>query len=155
MRVNVRVDLQPVDQSVFMPEFYGEGAGTFEDGKAKRAFSTLRKAENISRNLNLEALFATLHVFTFAASELRLQHGCEIPGMLNNLLKDGLLRIGQSFHAISLGSALALVPMQQCLLNGQSPIMPSTPPVALRVPYRFPQTVASPLEGIGRLGLSI
>ena len=95
-----------------MPEFYGEGAGTFEDGKAKRAFSTLRKAENISRNLNLEALFATLHVFTFAASELRLQHGCEIPGMLNNLLEDGLLRVGRSFHVLSLRAALLKLHVQ-------------------------------------------
>lgn len=85
-----------------MPEEYGEGSGTFEDGKAKWAFSTLRKARNISRNLNVEALPAPLHGLGYAASELGLQHGGEIPGMLNNLLKDGLLRIGQSFYPISL-----------------------------------------------------
>jgi hypothetical protein len=104
--MNVRVDLQPVDQPVFMPDEYGEGTGAFADAKAKRAFSTLGKALNVSHNLNLEALPAALHRFSFAASELRLQHGCEIPGMLNNLLEDGLLRVGRSFHVISLRAAL-------------------------------------------------
>lgn len=98
MGMNVRVDLKPVDQPVFMPDEYGQGPGAFVDAKAKRAFSTFGKALNVSRNLNLEALPAALHRLSFAASELRLQHGCEVSGMLNNLLEDGLLRVGRSFQ---------------------------------------------------------
>lgn len=112
MGMNVRVDLQPVDQPVFMPDEYGEGTGAFADAKAKRAFSTFGKALNVSRNLNLEALPAALHRLSFAASELRPQHGCEIPGMLNNLLEDGLLRVGRSFHVLSLRAALLKLHVQ-------------------------------------------
>lgn len=111
--MNVRVDLQPVDQPVFVPDEYGEGTGAFADAKAKRAFSTFGKALNVSRNFNLEALPAALHHrLSFAASELRLQHGCEISGMLNNLLEDGLLRVGRSFHVISLRAALIKLHVQ-------------------------------------------